>query len=262
MKKPSPSFPVHLSPVLYGEEQMDTEPQPSPEVIEMMSAKPRPRAVDSSATNPAAARRRALLALPVAALLVAAGCAADSDEPAAEQETVTATATAPVEDTRAEGAPTDTEQPAGDREDADGFDRSNCSTDRVGEDISGDVQVRDGQTCLLSDLTVTGDIDVYSGGRLEVRNVRVTEDIEAEGHAFVLVSGGEVSGSIVLDDGGEAVVENVRIGGSLDSEGNSGPQRFEGNTIGDDLECEDNAQAPTGGNNQVAGEREGQCAGL
>lgn len=40
------------------------------------------------------------------------------------------------------------------------------------------------------------------------------------------------------------------------------PQRFEGNTIGGDLECEDNAHAPTGGGNQVSGERKGQCAGL
>lgn len=196
--------------------------------------------------------RRALVALPVAVLLAAAGCAPDSnDQSAPEQETVTATETAPVESS-----------PAARTRDEGGFDNSNCSTDRTGQDITGDVHVRDGQTCLLSDLTVTGDIDVHSGGRLEVRNVRVTEDIEAEGHAFVLVSGGEVSGSIELEHGGEAVVENVTIGGSLESEANSGPQRFEGNTIGDDLECNDNTHTPTGGANRVAGEREGQCAGL
>src|SRR5699024_672228 len=198
---------------------------------EMMSAKPRP-----------GSGRRVLSVLPVVVLLAAAGCSAAPDEQSvAEQETVTATVTAPVESR---------------------FDNANCSTDRTGQDISGDVHVRDGQTCLLSDLTVTGDIDVHSGGRLELHGVRVTEDVEAEGHAFVLVSGGEVSGSIELEHGGEAVVENVTIGGSLELEANSGPQRFEGNTIGDDLECNDNTHTPTGGANRVAGEREGQCAGL
>ena len=234
---------------------MATEPPPSPEVIEMMSANPRPSISRPGATR--AAHRRALLALPVTALLVSAGCASGSNDQAsdqatdAQQQTVTATVTAPTKNTQTGNAPA-----------TDGFDPANCDTDRTGQDIIGDVVVRSGQTCLLSDLTVNGDLDVQHDGRLELRGVRVAEDVEAEGHAFVLVSGGEVSGSIELDKGGEAVVENVRIGGSLESEQNSGPQRFEGNTIGGDLECEDNAHVPTGGGNQVAGEREGQCAAL
>lgn len=239
---------------------MATEPPPSPEVIEMMSANPR-----RSISRPGAARdahRRALLALPVAALLVSAGCASGSNDQAsdqatgAEQQTVTATVTAPTGSTPTENTQTGN-APATDR-----FDPANCDTDRTGQNITGDVVVRSGQTCLLSDLTVNGDLDVHHDGRLELRGVRVAEDVEAEGHAFVLVSGGEVSGSIELDQGGEAVVENVRIGGTLESEQSSGPQRFEGNTIGGDLECEDNAHVPTGGGNQVAGEREGQCAAL
>ena len=208
-------------------------------------------------TTATADRRRALLALPAAALLASAGCS-NGTEDAQAPETVTATVSAPVE----VSSPA-TEQPAGDRRDqATDFDRANCDTEVSGQDVTGDVTVRDGQTCVLTDLTVTGDIDVLGGGRLETTNVRVTGDVEAEGHAFVLVSGGEVAGSIELDRGGEAIVENVRIGDSLESERNSGPQRFEGNTIGGDLECEANAQAPTGGGNQVGGAREGQCATL
>ncbi|MGX1856594.1 hypothetical protein ACWIFB_04075 [Dietzia sp. NPDC055340] len=239
---------------------MATEPPPSPEVIEMMSANPRPSISRPGATR--AAHRRALLALPVTALLVSAGCASGSNDQAsdqatdAQQQTVTATVTAPTGSTPTKNAQN------GNAPATDGFDPANCDTDRTGQDIIGDVVVRSGQTCLLSDLTVNGDLDVQHDGRLELRGVRVVEDVEAEGHAFVLVSGGEVSGSIELDKGGEAVVENVRIGGSLESEQNSGPQRFEGNTIGGDLECEDNAHVPTGGGNQVAGEREGQCAAL
>ncbi|WP_295648108.1 hypothetical protein [uncultured Dietzia sp.] len=244
---------------------MATEPPPSPEVIEMMSAHPRPSVVRPGTDR--AAHRRALLALPVAALLVSAGCASGSNDQAfdqatgVEQQTVTATVTAPTGSTPTENTPTENTQ-TGNAPATDGFDPANCDTDQTGQDITGDVVVRSGQTCLLSDLTVNGDLDVHHDGRLELRGVRVAEDVEAEGHAFVLVSGGEVSGSIELDKGGEAVVENVRIGGSLESEQNSGPQRFEGNTIGGDLECEDNAHVPTGGGNQVAGEREGQCAAL
>lgn len=207
---------------------------------------PKPSNIKSASTRPSP--RRALLALPVAALLAVAGCSFGGDDDNTAS-TVTATVTAPAQ----------TGTPAADQDD---FDPANCSTDRSGQDIGGDVYVRSGQTCVLSDLAVSGDVDVLGDGRLELRNVRVAEDVEAEGHAYVSVTGGEVSGSIELEHGGEAVVENVRIGGSLESEENSGPQHFQGNTIGDDLECEDNAQAPTGGGNQVSGEREGQCSGL
>ncbi|GAA1731723.1 hypothetical protein SAMN06265174_102557 [Dietzia kunjamensis subsp. schimae] len=202
-----------------------------------------------------ATRRRALLALPAAALLVTASCSNGADD-TQTPETVTATVSPPVE----VSTPTP-EQPAGDRRDeATDFDRTNCDTELSGQDVTGDVTIRDGQTCVLSDLTVTGDIDVLGGGRLEATTIRVTGDIEAEGHAFVLVSGGEVAGSIELDRGGEATIEIVRVGGDLESEENTGPQRYEGNTIGGDLECAANAQAPTGGGNEVGGEREGQCA--
>lgn len=282
MKNPSPAFHVRLIAAPYGGARMatgppsrvparipHTDPQSSPEVIEMSShqsptaAARRVPAASRTPDTPSAGRR-VLLALPVAALLVTAGCSSDSgdqtaESPAAEQSTVTETATAAP-------ATSPTGQQAGEtdaaREADGGFDPANCDTDRVGQDITGDVHVRSGQTCLLTDLTVTGEIDVHEGGRLEVRNVRVTEDIDAEQHAYLLVSGGEVTGSIELERGGEAVVENVRIGGSLDSEENTGPQRFEGNTIGGDLECENNTQNPTGGGNQVSGQREGQCSGL
>lgn len=206
------------------------------------------------AARPRPAARRSLLALPVVALLAAAGCGTGDDGQAAAERTVTATVSAPVETTPVERRQERTGGPSDDR--------TNCDAERSGEDFSGSVHVRAGQTCVLTDLTVNGDIDVDDGGRLEARDVRVTEDIEAEGHSSVLISGGEVSGSIELDRGGEATVENVRIGGDLESDENSGPQRFLDNTIGGDLECDDNAQAPTGGGNQVGGEREGQCANL
>ena len=61
-------------------------------------------------TTATADRRRALLALPAAALLAAAGCS-NGTEDAQAPETVTATVSAPVE----VSSPA-TEQPAGDRE--------------------------------------------------------------------------------------------------------------------------------------------------
>ncbi|MCT1863465.1 MULTISPECIES: hypothetical protein [Dietzia] len=202
--------------------------------------------------------RRALLALPAAALLAAAGCTSGSDDQATEQTPAEQTVTV----TEQSSAPTVPEQDraAGDATAAPGL--VDCSGERTGEDITGDVRVLDGQTCILRDLAVNGDIDVLGGGRLEAFNIRVTEDIDAEGHTSVLVSGGDVTGSVELEYGGEATLENVRIGGDVESEENSGAQRFEGNTIGGDLECEANDPAPTGGGNQVAGERQGQCATL
>ncbi|MDX2357716.1 hypothetical protein [Dietzia sp. PP-33] len=219
-----------------------------------------------------AATRRVMLTFPVVAMLAAAGCTGSEDEQTGAEgtgaePTIVATVTPPVEtfELPREGQPEDTVQD--ERAAAAGFDRSNCATELSGraiadQTIAGTVQVRDGQTCVLSDLTVAGDIDVHVGGRLEARDIRATGDIDAEGHAFVLVSGGEVTGSIELERGGESLVENVRIGGDLESEQNSGTQRVEGNTIGGDLECQDNTRSPIGGDNQVSGERQGQCAGL
>ncbi|MCT2264746.1 hypothetical protein M3F32_09105 [Dietzia cinnamea] len=136
--------------------------------------------------------RRALLALPAAALLAAAGCTSGSDDQAAEQTpaeqtvTVTESSSAPAvpEQDRAEGGATAAPELV------------DYSDERTGEDIAGDVRVLGGQTCVLRDLTVNGDIDVLDGGRLEAFNVRVTSDVEAEGHESVLLSGGEVTGSV------------------------------------------------------------------
>lgn len=222
------------------------------EVIDLFS----PHAPSTSA------RRRALLALPVAALLVAAGCTPNADDqttaaPTAEQSTVTVTATASPESPTALPAGSTTSQQTDGR-----FDLVNCNSTRVRQDIIGDVHVRAGQTCVLTDLTVTGEIKVEDGGGLKTRNVHVTEDIDADRYAFVLVIGGAVDGSISLEQGDKAIVKNARIGGSIESEENSGPQVFANNTIGGDLECENNSQNPTGGGNQVNGQREGQCTGL
>lgn len=261
MKNPSPTFDVWPIAAPYScrlvaawsvsrvpARSGQTGPQSQYEVIEM-----------SSLHNPA--RRWALLALPAATLLAAAGCSpgSSSQDSASEQGSVTVTTTA-----TASSVPTG--QQTGDTEPArpadGGFNPTQCNTVRAGQNITGDIHVRSGDTCLLTDLTVIGEIDVHDGGRLEIQNVHVTEDIDAERYAYVRISGGEVTGSIKLERGGEAVVENVRIGDSLESEDNTGPQRFDNNTIGGDLECENNSQAPTGGGNQVSGQREGQCTGL
>jgi MYXO-CTERM domain-containing protein len=138
--------------------------------------------------------------------------------------------------------------------------------------------------CELEGTRVIGNVHVYPGGSLVARGVHVDGNIQAEGGDFVDVAESHVDGNIQLDDltGSASIIDRVRVGGNIQVVGNQvglsvvdnivgadmqafsnfGGVDITGNTFDGNLQCKENAPAPTGSNNQVAGNSEDQCENL
>lgn len=142
-------------------------------------------------------------------------------------------------------------------------------------------------TCTLNNTNVEGNIIVSTGATLVARGVSVKGNIQSEGHARVTVvssttRASSINGDIQIKQGRSATVTSARIGGSLQVEQNSGAFNFSSNTIGSDLQanqnsgtgltirsnringnlqCQSNVPAPVGSGN-VAASKEDQCARL
>lgn len=138
-----------------------------------------------------------------------------------------------------------------------------CSGTISGRTINGDVTVPRGLSCTLVNTRVNGDVEVERGASLTVRNTRIDGDLETEdGFARIGVASSVVNGDIEAEKGGSVNVEDVRVSGDIQLRENTGTLRIARVTVNGDLECEDNRRAPTGGRNQIGGDREGQCRDL
>ena len=149
--------------------------------------------------------------------------------------------------------------------------------------IDGNVLVTSG-ACELQGTRVIGNVHVYPGGALVATGASIDGSIQAEGAIDVNVDQTRVNGSIQLDNlvGEYSSITRSRVGGSIqlvsnrselvvdDNDvnadvqafGNSGGVDITNNVIDGNLQCKSNRPAPTGGFNQVAGNKEDQCASL
>jgi len=138
--------------------------------------------------------------------------------------------------------------------------------------------------CLLDGTRVKGNVLVQSGGGLTARNAHIDGNIQADGGIYVRVNRTNVGGDIQLAgvSGEVSRVQRSSIGGNLQLDSNRVRLVAEYNTIDGDLQafantggvvirystidgnlqCKSNSPAPTGGFNQVSGNKEDQCAGL
>jgi hypothetical protein len=151
----------------------------------------------------------------------------------------------------------------------------------IGAVVVEGVVVPEGASCTLAGTRVRGSVTVLDDATLDASDVRVGGNVQADGAASIVIDGASrVAGNVSVDDGGSAAVSGVRIGGNLVFTDNAGPVsadanlvvgsvQVDGNTggvtitanrIGNNLVCRNNAPAPTGGGNQVGGNRRGQCA--
>jgi hypothetical protein len=117
-------------------------------------------------------------------------------------------------------------------------------------------------TCRLSGTYVKGTIKVATGAKLEARRVRVIGNVQAEGHASVLLADSRVGGSVQLKQGRAANVARNAVTGDVQSFSNRGAQSFVANRINGNLQCKSNVPAPTGHSNFVQGNKEDQCRRL
>jgi len=138
--------------------------------------------------------------------------------------------------------------------------------------------------CTLEGTLVIGNVHVYPGGTLTAFRASIDGSIQAEGAIDVLVDESRVNGNIQLDNlvGDQSTITRSVVGGSIqmvsnlstlvvdDNDvnadvqafGNAGGVDITNNVIDGNLQCKSNSPAPTGGFNQVQGNKEDQCANL
>jgi hypothetical protein len=153
----------------------------------------------------------------------------------------------------------------------------------IGAVTLDNVVVPDGAACTLEGTRVEGNVFVETGATLQADRVAVDGNIQAVGHALVVVRPeSTVGGSIQIKQGQSARVEQVRINGNLQLEQNNGSFTLTDNIIGGNLQanqntgsglavernridgnlqCQANHPPPTGGGN-VAASLEDQCEDL
>lgn len=138
--------------------------------------------------------------------------------------------------------------------------------------------------CLMKGTHVKGNVLVQGNGALTVRNAQIEGNIQADGGQYVRVIRSDVDGDIQLEGvsgevsriqrttiGGNLQLDNNRvrivaaynsIDGDLQAFDNTGGLVIHYNAIDGNLQCKSNSPPPTGGSNQVAGDKEDQCAKL
>jgi hypothetical protein len=161
---------------------------------------------------------------------------------------------------------------------------------------------RAGAACTLTGTYVNGNIEVRAGATLSASDADVVGNIDADGARAVYIAAGSwVGGNVQVDDtdaltisasrvrgqvqavnGGRVKVVDSRIGGDLDVVQNDGAVEIRRTYIGDDvqaiantggvaifanridgnLQCRDNRPRPTGDDNVVGGQADGQCSGF
>lgn len=147
--------------------------------------------------------------------------------------------------------------------------------------LVGNVLVPDDSSCTLLGTTVEGAVVVKSRASLNADGVSISNGIQGESPARVVLTQSEIGNSVSLRKGGEVRVESSMVNGDIQLEENVGPIAISSNgvvgsvqanknrgglslwsnTIGNGLSCQDNTPPPTGGNN-IAKQKQGQCLNL
>lgn len=142
------------------------------------------------------------------------------------------------------------------------FAEETTCTGTIGAERHDNIRVPDGATCSLQGTHADGSVYVGTGARLTATAATVIGNVQAEGAQDVTVRDTSVGGSVQLVQGGSATVDGNPVGGDVQLFSNNGALVVTDNTIDGNLQCKENATAPTGGGNVVQGNAEDQCAGL
>jgi hypothetical protein len=142
------------------------------------------------------------------------------------------------------------------------------------------LRVPQSATCTLNGTSVRGAIKVERDATLDAHGVRVGGNVQAEkARKVVLTDSSHIGGSVQVKEGGAATVTFSRIvndihyddnrgylkandnnvGGNFQLFGSLGGVEIFRNVVDGNLQCKDNRPAPTGGDNTVGGNKDGQC---
>lgn len=159
----------------------------------------------------------------------------------------------------------------------------NCPPDQAAVEIDDDLDVTG--TCVLDGTVVEGNVVLFAGGSLTLRNARIEGNVQSTDSPFeVDIDASRIEGNIQIDQlvGDDAIIRNTRVDGSIqvnenrprllitDNEVGGDIQAFDntggldiaGNRVDGNLQCGGNDPAPTGEDNTVEGNRQGQCSRL
>lgn len=131
------------------------------------------------------------------------------------------------------------------------------------KDRSIDDNVKVVQTCQLNQVTIKGNVMVERGATLTMMQSKIDGNLESKGRFHkITATANNIDGNIQLKEGGSATIKQNRIEGNIELEKNSGTLSVQSNTVDGNLVCKENRSAPTGGQNRVEGNKEGQCRNL
>lgn len=159
-----------------------------------------------------------------------------------------------------------------------------------GTDIDDDVKLEDASGGLVVlDCNIDGNIQVKNATFLVAEDNFVNGNIQLQemnlGDESTSIRRNTVEGNIQVEDSSstEFVIEDNRTDGNLQTTKNrgqltilsndvddlqvfentaSGPHTISDNTVRGNLQCKENTPKPTGGNNNVSGDKEDQCSDL
>jgi hypothetical protein len=162
--------------------------------------------------------------------------------------------------------------------------------DAFGGSIGGWVRLADAERINLLGTAVGGDVRFERSRLIIADEARIQGNFRATDVEFAAVIESRVSGNVAIDLardearlcgsrlGGNAVFDNnagtVAIGagaprcdgntveGHVRVRQNTGGVTISDNIVRNNLTCRDNEPAPTGGNNRVGGQKQGQCGGI
>ena len=132
----------------------------------------------------------------------------------------------------------------------------------IGAVTVDNLRVPSGATCQLTGTRVIGTVKVESDATLNAERIRVNGNIQAENHRSVRVVDSVVGGSIQLKQGRSATLARNQVTADIQLFTNRGTQLVDRNRVNGNLQCKENVPAPTGGGNQVQGNKEDQCSRL
>lgn len=126
-----------------------------------------------------------------------------------------------------------------------------------------DDNVKITQQCTLDNVTVKGNVMVHSGATANVLKSKIDGNLESKGNfSSVVATNNTIDGNIQLKEGQQVQLRNNRVDGNIELEKNRSNILVQSNVVDGNLKCESNSQKPTGGQNRVKGDKEGQCRSL
>ena len=119
------------------------------------------------------------------------------------------------------------------------------------------------KTCQLDQVTVKGNVMLYSGAQAVIKNSNIDGNLESKGQfSSVVAENNAIDGNIQLEKGQKIQLISNEVNGDIQLKENRSSILVSQNIVDGNLQCEKNSLQPTGGLNRVQGDKEGQCSRL